>query len=116
MPHIILEHSSNVEDKIDYQKFCTKMHKIFLDNGYPNPNALKSRYVIHDQYFVGDSADNFFIHLNVSVLKGKTIEQLQNISRAAKDLMHHTFEISNHKSATSFSVEIREINNELYLK
>lgn len=116
MPHIILEHSNNVVDKINYQEFCINMHKIFMDNGYTNPNALKSRYVIHDKYYIGDNIENFFIHLNISVLKGKSNTQLQNIIKNAKKLLHDTFKISNNQKPTAFSVEIREMNNELYLK
>lgn len=116
MPHIILEHSSNIKDKIDYKEFSKKMHKIFLSNGYLDPNALKSRYFIRDNYYIGDDSNNFFIHLSISVLKGKTIEQLQNISKNAKQLMHDTFKESNIENPKAFSIEIREMNNELYLK
>ena len=117
MPHIILEHSDNVQDEIDYKEFFKKIHQVFLENGYADINAFKSRYIIHDKYYLGNGdIDNIFIHLSLSVLAGKSTGQLQNIAKQSKRLLHDTYKVSNDYNPRAFSAEIREMNKEIYLK
>ena len=117
MPHIILEHSDNIPDQINYQNLFAQLHQILNQDLDVPINAIKSRrYISKDHYIANGNSKNFFIHLQISLLAGRTEEKLQKCAKNAKLALHVFFKQSNQLSETSFSVEIRQMDPNLYQK
>ena len=116
MPHVILEHSNNVEDVINYQDFFKDLIDIMLDlKIISDANTVKSRFIAAKEYYLHQE-NNIYIHLQLSLLAGRDKVKLQELGKKTKELMENIFTISYQKYKNSFSVEIREIDGEIYQK
>jgi 5-carboxymethyl-2-hydroxymuconate isomerase len=112
MPHCILEYSANIKDSIDFPQFSKRLHALLSSSGHIDPARLKSRRVIHDDFFVGDGAsENAFVYLQVSLLSGRPAEVRQALGQQALDLLTEFFPQSRRELNCSVTVEMREINS-----
>ena len=116
MPHIILEHSNNVKDIVNYQAFFKQVTEIMLElEIVPNADGIKSRFIKAEEFYLNQE-DNIYIHLQLSLLKGRDKAKLQNLGKKIKELMQQRFSTAFQEFSNSFSVEIREIDSEIYQK
>ncbi len=117
MPHIILEHSDNLLDQVNYKKLFSDLH-ILLNKVINVPiSAIKTRQYISQNHFIADgNENNIFIHLQISLLSGREHEKLESCADLAKQKLHDFFPKTTAKSPQSFSVEIREMEPKLYRK
>ncbi len=113
MPHIILEHSSNL--KIDsYQNIFTEIYSILEKNVDANPKRCKGRVRIAENYFIGlGEKDNKFLHLDINLLSGRTSEAKQECGKHLADkLKELTKELEN----LQITVKLTDMPKEFYFK
>jgi len=116
MPHIILEHSNNVKEQTDYKEFFNSAVNKMIDLGIvADSSSIKCRFIKPTEYFLSDP-ENIFIHLQISLLAGRDRDRLQALSREMKELLQNNFKQSLASHPDSFSVEIREMDKDLYSK
>ncbi len=118
MPHIILEHSKNIPDKINYQNFFKEIIDVFIFlEIVKNPSGIKCRFIEAKEDFLWDK-DRVFIHLTVSLLEGRDVEKLKALGEAInEEVSKKYFCKSREKYGDScFSLEIREMNSKIYQK
>jgi 5-carboxymethyl-2-hydroxymuconate isomerase len=116
MPHIILEHSSNVEEKIEYKEFFKEAVDLMVVQGViPNSGCTKCRYIKTDEFLV-DKEGGRFVHLTLALLEGRSKEMLKNIGAGLKELAESYFKKTKASYPDSFSLEVREMDVELYQK
>lgn len=112
MPHCVLEYSANIKDSIDYPQFSKRLHALLSSTGHIDPARLKSRRVIHSDFYIGDGAvENAFVYLQVSLLSGRPAEVRQALGKQALDLLLEFFPQSQRDLNCSVTVEMREMDS-----
>ena len=110
MPHILIEHSSNLSDRVDLDDLIRSVHQAALDTGVFPEGGIRTRRVPRESYLIADGhADNAFIHLVLRIGFGRDVETRQ---RAATEVFEAlcdflTPDMSAHPLGVS--LEIQEI-------
>jgi len=118
MPHIIIEHSSNFDEK----KILTigkNIQKIMGDMPFANfdIDQCKIRGIYYQNYQVGSSEIGDFIHVSIKILAGRSLEIRQELSQQVFDWVLKYFQDNmNRGNRFDLSVDIIEMNREAYKK
>ena len=116
MPHVILEYSDNIAP-IEFKELFCEIHKMLNEVGGISINNCKSRTRIANCHYIGTgSASSAFVHLDVSFLSGRSLELRQQIGSALLSLLEETYAAQKKEFELQITVEIREIERELYFK
>jgi 5-carboxymethyl-2-hydroxymuconate isomerase len=117
MPHIVLEHSTNIVETSNFSTLFATMHKTLMDFGVFKLQDIKSRVYACDTYYIADGKpDNAFIHVEVRILSGRNQEMRQQITDRFMNLLQDHFSDSMHERRCVLSVEVREMDRETYRK
>ena len=111
MPHLILEHSANVEH---VPLILEAVHAATLATGLAPIDALRTRAACREDYVIGDRhPDNAFIALIARLGPGRSGDEKQLLINALMDAIEATVgEAAGHMM---LSVEIQEIDPEMRL-
>jgi 5-carboxymethyl-2-hydroxymuconate isomerase len=72
LPHIVIEYSANLENRIDLRELMRKSHEAALASGAFETGALRTRCARRDLYRIADGhPDNSFVTVNVRVGHGR---------------------------------------------
>lgn len=110
MPHIVLEYSKNLKPTVKRNNALVELHKAVVDSGLFSPEAVKARSESYKNYVLHDGFDSF-VHITISILNNKTVEQRQKLSKDIFNLAHEIF-----IECDKISVDIHEMNIETYSK
>lgn len=116
MPHIILEHSSNINSKPKPAKILHELNQILVSTGHFNIQGIKSRMIERKDYFVADNSKNVFVHLELSILEGRSVAIRKEVSALLIKYLEKEFSETIKEQSCALSVEVREINKESYSK
>jgi 5-carboxymethyl-2-hydroxymuconate isomerase len=117
MPHFILEYSDNLLEKIDHRQLFRNLHRLLVANGPFQMSDIKSRAVAHEDFYISDGNDaNAFIHLTLSIFKGRELDIQQRVGKKLLAFLKKEFDRSNMALKCSITVEIKEINTDTYFK
>ncbi len=84
MPHLIVEYSANIEDRIALDGLLDKLHASALATGVFPIGGLRVRAHRVDDYRIADKApDNGFVHVTAMIGQGRPLDVQQ---RAAEEL------------------------------
>ena len=62
MPHLCMEYSANLADRVDLADLCSRLNATLLDTGFFEPGAIRVRTLRCDHYSVADELpDNAFL-------------------------------------------------------
>lgn len=108
MPQLILEYSSNV---IEPDKELLKSINQFLTEILPTElSSCKSRAIRHDNFCVGNGNEkNAFIHVNLKVMPGRTVEKLNDVGNGMMKILQEYFHQSLQKLKLQITIEIGEL-------
>lgn len=111
MPHLIVEHSANVEH---VPLILEAVHAATLATGLAPIDALRTRAACREDYVIGDRhSDNAFIALIARLGPGRSGDEKQLLINALMDAIEATVgEAAGHMM---LSVEIQEIDPEMRL-
>ena len=112
MPHIKLEYTENVQWKNPIQDIFSRLQTVLIQHARVKPQNCKSRATeLKDFHCSGKSHSGGFIHLEISLLSGRTKEVKTNIgkecSRIIQSFIENTAEIQ-------VSVELRDMDRNGY--
>ncbi len=117
MPHCVLETSDNILENISKKELLLQINNCLAETGLFNINDIKSRYVVHRDYVIGDADKNrAFVALNVAILSGRSKETKIMISNKCLDLLKSRFKESLKRLKLSLTVQITEMGKESYAK
>ena len=75
MPHLIVEYSANVEEKIALDRLLDKLHASAVQSGIFPLGGLRVRAVRMDRYRIADChPDNGYVHLTAIVGHGRPLD------------------------------------------
>ena len=114
MPHITVEYSANLEDKVRIDGFLQVLQDAAFSTGVAELAGFRTRAERRDQYRVADgNPDNCFVAITVRVARGRSAEDLKNlldtVTNAATAYLEPVFATA----PISFSCEVQEIIPEL---
>ena len=112
MPHVKLEYTENVEWNNPIQDIFHKLQTVLVQHTRVKSENCKSRAIeLKDFHCAGTSHSGGFIHLEISLLSGRTKEVKTNIgkecSRIVQSFIENTAEIQ-------VSVELRDMDRNGY--
>ncbi len=117
MPHFILEYSDNLLEDVDHRHLFRNLHQLLIDIGPFELSDIKSRAIAHKNFYVSDGDDaNTFVHLTLSIFKGRELGIQQRIGKRLLAFLQNEFARSYTKLKCSITVEIKEINTDTYFK
>lgn len=110
MPHCIIEYSKDLEKDISPQNMIEKTYQGALNTNLFISSDIKTRAIAFDHYQTGNIKENF-IHINIKILSGRTVEQKKILSDTILD-QFKDIQIQ----PVTISVEISELEKESYSK
>lgn len=117
MPHIIVEYSPNIVEKVDFNAFFRNMHEALMELGAFKLADIKSRARVCEEYFVADGDPrNAFVHIEFALFGGRDLSVRQKTAERLMELLKETFGDSLEALICTLSVEVREMETETYLK
>ena len=117
MPHVVLEYSGNVLEKVEFNDFFKKLHSLIIENGPFKLKNIKSRAVRRQNFYVANGNEsNAFIHLTLSILTGRELKLKQTLGEKILSFLKQEFARSYEEMSCSISVEIKELDRDTYSK
>ena len=112
MPHVKLEYTENVQWKNPIQDIFSKLQTMLVQHTRVKPENCKSR-AIELKYFhcAGNSRPGGFIHLEISLLSGRTEEVKTNIGKECSRIIQSFIE---NIAEIQVSVELRDMDHNGY--
>ena len=108
MPHVKLEYTENVQWKNPIQDIFPKLQTVLIQHARVKPENCKSRAIeLKDFYCTGKSHSGGFIHLEISMLSGRTEEVKTNIGRECSQIIQSFIE---NIAEIQVSVELRDMD------
>jgi 5-carboxymethyl-2-hydroxymuconate isomerase len=112
MPHLTVEYSANLENRIDILQLVETIHQAALKTGVFEVAAVRTRAARRDHYVIADGhRDNAFVAITVRVAPGRPPETRkrlgQEIFDAACEFLQKTYDTT----PIGISLEVQEIDN-----
>ncbi|SCA62565.1 Uncharacterized protein SCG7109_AB_00370 [Chlamydiales bacterium SCGC AG-110-M15] len=115
MPHLIFEHSSNIQEDIHYPDLLKSLHEIVSQLSVPS--AIKSRAICHDHFRVGNGEpDRAFVHITVLLLTGRDHTQKKKLGEDLLSFLKEKFSLSYKNLNCDFTIAVEDINRDVYTK
>ena len=110
MPHILIEHSSNLSDRIDLDDLIRTVQQAALDTGVFPEGGIRTRRVPRESYLIADGhADNAFIHLVLRIGFGRDVETRQRAASEVFEALCDFLALDMSAYPLGISLEIQEI-------
>lgn len=117
MPHLILEFSANIAEDLKGVELLQELNTALSETLACPVNAIKSRIKACEEFAVGDGkTENVFIHLEVGLLRGRSVEEKSALSEVFEAILKRYFAKTLSEKAVSLTTEYRDINPETYQK
>ena len=112
MPHVKLEYTENVQWKNPIQDIFSKLQTVLIQHARVKPENCKSRATeLKDFHCAGTSHSGGFIHLEISLLSGRTKEVKKNIGKECSRIIQSFIE---NIAEIQVSVELRDMDHNGY--
>ena len=112
MPHVKLEHTENIRWKNPIQDIFPKLQTVLIQHARVKPENCKSRAMeLKLFYCTGNSRSGGFIHLEISLLSGRTEEVKKNIGKECHQIIQSFIE---NIADIQVSVELRDMDRNGY--
>lgn len=114
MPHIVLEYSQNLSEKVDIANLINEMHGSLVAVGI-DKSRLKTRAIQAGQSVIGDASINegYMAHIELRLLTGRDVDTKKKYGAAihavATRIIHST--IPN----CAITLEVRDMDRETYI-
>ncbi len=116
MPHLTLEHTSNVQPSLEFDDLFQQLHMVLAENGI-NISNCKSRAVQRDRFYVAEGDHSAaFVHLDVRFMEGRSPESKQTIGQRLLGALRECFVAPAGINDLQITVEILDIERTAYFK
>ena len=114
MPHIVLTHSSTIQDKkINYEALFKELSITLASDDFCDITAIKCYH--HTPQHVYLPTNNGFVHVELKLLERKTID-IQQKATKLRTIIKKAFPKSYAYDPSIFSFEVLIMNKDLYMK
>lgn len=113
MPHLRLEYSENMREKVDLKTLFSLCHGVLVKTLKADLFRCQSRAICCEDFYVGDgSSQEAFIYLELLLLEGRSFSQLEEGGKELLKILQNCFSQSN----VQIAVRIVEFSSERYFK
>lgn len=117
MPHLSIECSANLADRVDLAGLCSKLNATLLDTGFFEPGAIRVRTLPSEHYSVADELpDNAFLDASLRIGEGRSESDRKQIGEALFACFQAELADLFDTPHFCLSLEVREISRELSWK
>lgn len=115
MPHCVIEYSQQLGVELDPQLMINAAHQGAYASGLFEESHIKSRAISYQYYKTGTNDNLRFIHITARILSGRNTKQKLVLSQKIL-AQFETFLLDNSLSKISVTVDVRELQREVYTK
>jgi 5-carboxymethyl-2-hydroxymuconate isomerase len=113
MPHIIIEHSNNLNESVDLQKLVVDTQEALASQGVDKAR-IKSRAIPLERYVVGDKGkEGAMVHITLLLLEGRDDVLKKQYSTAIYDEAQKAVEAFGGYCAVT--LEVRDMSAATYI-
>ena len=117
MPHVVVEYSANLDDRLDIPALLRHLHACALSTGVFPPGGTRTRAARREYYCVADEhPDNAFINVMMRIGHGRDMETRRRAAQSVFDALRAFTSEAFDKSPLSLSLDLQEIDPELSFK
>ncbi len=117
MPHIVVEYSANLRDRIDLQALLDVLHAAAIGTGVFPPGGTRTRAAERSRYRIADGhPDNGFVHVAMTIGAGRDAPTKQRAAQAVFDALVEQLEPLYRRAPLGLSLELRESDPALSFK
>jgi 5-carboxymethyl-2-hydroxymuconate isomerase len=111
VPHVIVEYSANIEDKISVPQLLAALHGAVDQTGIAEIAGLRTRAERRDDFRIADNHPaNGFIAITVRVAQGRSLETRKKLLEAVTAAADKHLESVFATTPLALSVEVQEID------
>jgi len=117
VPHLILEYTDNIAIRPDFKALFLELHTLLNNLAGAELASCKSRALELKEYVIGDGSQNHaFVHLNISLLAGRSQSIKEKIGNTALQLLEEHFRNAYQQKSLQLTVKMQDMPVELYFK
>ena len=117
MPHLIIEYSANVEERIDLEGLLDALHAAASAYDVFPIGGLRTRAERRDHYRVADNhPDNGFVHVTATIGHGRPLEVRKEVGEGLFDVICDFLREPFDNSPLAISFNIQEFHPDLNYK
>jgi 5-carboxymethyl-2-hydroxymuconate isomerase len=114
MPHIIIEYSANLEERMDLPGLINKLHLTTVGMEWFSLAAARTRAERRDYYRIADNnPENGFVHVVVRIGHGRSLEVKQQAGKVLFEVLCDHLQPIYDTSPLGITLEIQEIDPDL---
>jgi len=111
MPHVIVEYSANIEDKIRVPQLLAALHEAMDQTQIAEIAGLRTRAERRDEFRIADNHPaNGFVAIIVRVAQGRSLETRKMVLEAVTAAANKHLETVFATTPLALSVEVQEID------
>ena len=115
MPHLFLEYSANLPTV--KRELLNELHLKLAEFETFKIQDMKSRAIPHEVFCLAEGNENrAFVHLQLAIMPGRSAELLRDASQKLHEYLKAYFLPLSKGLVCSFSVEVRELAKDSYMK
>ena len=117
MPHLVIEYSANIENRIGLDELLDKLHACALTTGVFPIGGLRIRAYRADAYRIADtSPDNGFVHVTALIGHGRPLDVQQRAGEQLFAVLAEHLDTLYARSPLAISLNIQEFHPLLNFK
>jgi 5-carboxymethyl-2-hydroxymuconate isomerase len=117
MPHLKLEYSSNIKEKVNLKELFSSIHAVLVAVVNADLFRCQSRAISYDSFYIGEGlSQECFIYLEILLLEGRSELQLQEAGNKILKLLEKYFAYSLKEFKLQIAVRILEFPSSRYFK
>ena len=111
MAHFVLEYSDNIDkESLALQALFSKLHQAAVDTGLFPLKGIRSRgYACHDYRMADGNPEHMFVHLEVKLGAGRTMEEREAAAQSFFAVLTQHFAGSFEQRGVAMSFEMKEL-------
>src|SRR5690242_8313920 len=117
MPHLRLEYSANIKEKVDLEKVFSLCHEALVATVNADLFRCQSQAFCCDHFCVGSGVSNeAFIYLQLMLFEGRSLPQLQEAGKQLLQILEECFAQSIMGLNVQIAVHVVEFASDHYFK
>lgn len=115
MPHLTLEYSSNIVNRVDHAALFSALHQGLSRIGTFKIEDFKSRAYPAAAFFIGTGNDNqSFVNLDIATFRGKPLDERKLLTETALEILAGYFDDTLKGTNCDISVQITELERDVF--
>ena len=111
MPHFIVEYSSNIHDRLDFQWLFKDLHEYLVSTGAFPLGGVRSRAICCNDFRVADGRDDFaFLNLNLKIGHGRDMALKQAVAEQVFKILCDWMQPITDEGYVQISFEMTELD------